>query len=249
MTLEEFEIMLNLRVQLIKQTLAAKSKEYATDGDKLYNFKRAAKVLGISPKKALWGMASKHLISVIDIVESDELVSHKLFNEKIGDLINYLILLEAILHEEVGIKHVTLPASNITIQHVPETLHDKLEKEKGDEQRYITIMRDERKKLADEAQQYAISQGYDKDQIRIDIQHACNKLLDDKEILELSNGEYGAIAYCLTNPLYALRYTTMPQIKKTYARDKSTSSRSGYWQEIIYIQIKDNDDEETDTDS
>jgi hypothetical protein len=82
----------------IKKVLGNKAKEYSTH-DRLYNFKAAARVLNTSPKKALWGMALKHLISVIDIVEDIRPITPSVINEKIGDLINYLILLKALCFE------------------------------------------------------------------------------------------------------------------------------------------------------
>ena len=99
---KEFDKLLNERVKKIRKTLSNKSAEYSRDSDKLYNFKRAAEIERCSPAKALLGMMIKHTVSVIDIIEKCEQgikTSNKLIDEKIGDNINYLILLEAILKE------------------------------------------------------------------------------------------------------------------------------------------------------
>jgi hypothetical protein len=77
-----------------------KAKEYATE-DRLHNFKRAAEILHTTPQQALAGMFVKHLVSVLDLIEGLVLPTTQLINEKIGDAINYLILLEAILKEPV----------------------------------------------------------------------------------------------------------------------------------------------------
>ena len=77
-----------------------KSKEYASDGDKLYNFKRTAAMLDCSSEEALLGMLAKHLVSIIDMVQNKREADYKLWDEKIGDAINYLILLEAIIRED-----------------------------------------------------------------------------------------------------------------------------------------------------
>ena len=87
------------RLDKITSVLASKADEYATDGSAFYNFERAGKVNNESTEEALWGMATKHLVSVIDMVESDETFDHEYIDEKIGDMINYLILLEGILKE------------------------------------------------------------------------------------------------------------------------------------------------------
>ena len=101
---EEFEKILDRRLQKIKETLARKAGEYASDQDRLYNFKRAAQMDGITPAEALWGMKRKHMVSVVDLVEGRVPVTEKLIDDKIGDDINYLILLEAVLKEEISEK-------------------------------------------------------------------------------------------------------------------------------------------------
>lgn len=105
MTADEFDAILERRIGLIRSVLAIKAKEYATD-DRLHNFKRAGQILGCSDAQALLGMMAKHWVSVLDIVEqySDPeqplRINHTdAIDEKIGDSINYLILLEAVLKE------------------------------------------------------------------------------------------------------------------------------------------------------
>ena len=101
MNIEDFDKLLNNRLNKIKETLSSKAKEYAS-GDRLYNFKYAAKINNISQEKALWGMATKHLVSVIDLVNGRINLSNEIVDEKIGDMINYLILLEAVLKEKIN---------------------------------------------------------------------------------------------------------------------------------------------------
>lgn len=101
MTSQQFSEILDQRLEAIRLILGQKAGEYASEGDRLYNFKRAGEVSRSGPKKALWGMALKHLVSVIDMVESPSPATVALINEKIGDLINYLILLEAVMKEEL----------------------------------------------------------------------------------------------------------------------------------------------------
>lgn len=99
-----FEVILNDRLQKIKSVLGNKAKEYAIGGDRLYNFKVAARINGSTPEQALWGMATKHLICVMDMVNGDLKTDKAMIDEKIGDMINYLILLEAVLLENVETK-------------------------------------------------------------------------------------------------------------------------------------------------
>ena len=99
MNISEFNYVLNQRISQIREVLSHKAKEYARD-DRLHNFKVAADILGCSPAHALIGMKVKHDVSVLDLVRYPELRTPKLIDEKIGDSINYLILLEAILLED-----------------------------------------------------------------------------------------------------------------------------------------------------
>jgi hypothetical protein len=100
MNTEQFNAILESRLSSIKQVLGNKAKEYAI-GDRLYNFKRAAEIQRTTPQQALVGMFMKHLVSVLDLVEGSISPTEYMVNEKVGDAINYLILLEAILKEPV----------------------------------------------------------------------------------------------------------------------------------------------------
>jgi len=105
MTHEDFNKLLEDRLAKTRAVLAAKSQEYATDGDKLHNFKRAGALQGIHPAKALIGMWAKHLVSVLDLADDvarGDVSRLGLLDEKIGDAVNYLILLEALMTEPKG---------------------------------------------------------------------------------------------------------------------------------------------------
>lgn len=103
MTNESFESILRDTFDKIKSVLLVKAGEYAADGDRLHNFKRAAHLQGKSPVGALSGMMCKHTVSIYDLIEGYEQVraiEPELWDEKIIDSINYLILLRAVLCEE-----------------------------------------------------------------------------------------------------------------------------------------------------
>jgi len=101
MNVEKFNEMLEERIKKTRQVLDSKNKEYATNADKLHNFKRVGAMENCTPEKALVGMWAKHIISILDIVDniSTEKVTKEMLEEKIGDAINYLILLEALIKE------------------------------------------------------------------------------------------------------------------------------------------------------
>ena len=83
----------------IEATLLKKEKEYAVGGNRFHNFDTAGRLDNETPEKALWGMAKKHLVSIMDMVDQceDREFSTAHIEEKIGDMINYLILLEGLL--------------------------------------------------------------------------------------------------------------------------------------------------------
>ena len=109
MTLDDFDKLVKYVVnEKIKNTMYRKSVEYARDGDKLYNFKRAAEVSGKTPLECLQGMKLKHDVSILDMLydETHDITSYsrEKWEEKIGDDINYLILMLALLYEKYGWK-------------------------------------------------------------------------------------------------------------------------------------------------
>jgi hypothetical protein len=99
MHVEEFNAILEERIVKIRDVLASKSKEYATSGDRLHNFKEAARLEDTDPARALRGMLVKHWVSIMDLTRSYGL-AHARIDEGIGDAVNYLILLEAVLKEK-----------------------------------------------------------------------------------------------------------------------------------------------------
>jgi hypothetical protein len=107
MEAQTFNEILERRIELIISSLSKKAKEYApgendTRYDRLHNFSRAAEVLRTSREKALVGMLIKHLVSILDIVDrfNSDPPSIETIEEKIGDSINYLILLEACMKQD-----------------------------------------------------------------------------------------------------------------------------------------------------
>ena len=106
----EFNMYLDRMQKITVETLKEKAEEYATDGDRLHNFKVAASVQGITPKQALAGMMAKHTVSVYDMIGTDFDYPGELWEEKIKDSINYLFLLWAMVQEERGEEDIVLGA-------------------------------------------------------------------------------------------------------------------------------------------
>jgi len=107
MTASEFDVIMEQRIVAIRRVLGIKAGEYASSKDRLHNFKAAARlneglITEDGPAEALMGMLRKHWVSVMDIASRHNFpdpVPESLIDEKIGDAINYLILLEAVMKE------------------------------------------------------------------------------------------------------------------------------------------------------
>ena len=103
MNAKDFDKIVGARLNWCEKTLCAKGDEYAREGDRLWNFKAAGRKRNQQPAQALAGMEVKHDVSVDDIIDglARGIVPPKeLVAEKIGDSINYLLLLEGLIEEE-----------------------------------------------------------------------------------------------------------------------------------------------------
>ena len=100
----EFNAVVEDQIERCRSILCKKADEYAADEDRLHNFKNAAGMMGCDPKEALAGMMAKHTISVYDMCRSKESYPIDLWNEKITDHINYLLLLKGLVCENLNHK-------------------------------------------------------------------------------------------------------------------------------------------------
>jgi hypothetical protein len=97
-----FNEILESELERARNTLAGKAEEYASDKDRLHNFRNAAQMQETDLAGALGGMMIKHTISVYDMINHGNTTDYTLeqWKEKIGDHLNYLLLLMAIIHED-----------------------------------------------------------------------------------------------------------------------------------------------------
>jgi len=89
----------------LKATLLSKGVEYSYEDDRLANFYEAAAMNGCTPEEALWGMVTKHIIALKDFIvrEANRIeVPESQWDEKIGDIICYCILLKALRKDKNG---------------------------------------------------------------------------------------------------------------------------------------------------
>lgn len=94
------------RVQLIQDILQSKNEEYAGQDDVFKAFTEALPLSFHDTKQAVaWEFMVKHLQSIKMIIEarskSGKIPDEKVLEEKIGDAINYLILIEGMFKEDM----------------------------------------------------------------------------------------------------------------------------------------------------
>ena len=94
---DRFEKLVHEQLEICLNTLAAKGVEYATVEDKLHNFVVAAALENTTLAAACSGMMVKHTVSIYDMIPDALNWSPAIWDEKITDHINYLLLLKACL--------------------------------------------------------------------------------------------------------------------------------------------------------
>jgi len=105
-----FNNLIERRIELIRSVLATKNAEYNNGKDKLSNFKRSAELANevdvnslITPAQEAAAFMRKHIVSVFDLINkhaNGDRIERSMIDEKIGDAINYLILIEALLLDD-----------------------------------------------------------------------------------------------------------------------------------------------------
>lgn len=123
MRTEEFNAVVESRIEKIRSVLASKAVEYSKNDDRHHNFKEGARIFNCTPERHLMFLNSKHLISINDMVtgfeefhiaprnEIERELEIAKWEEKIGDAINYLILLEGLVKERIIVNQVGVTLS------------------------------------------------------------------------------------------------------------------------------------------
>ena len=102
MTHNDFTEVVNSTLSHCCNLLLTKVAEYnSSENDRLAVFKQTAAFERATPQRALFGMLAKHLISIQNMCDTEiRDYSEERWLEKIGDAINYLLLLEGLVEEE-----------------------------------------------------------------------------------------------------------------------------------------------------
>jgi len=102
---QRFEAVVAARLEAIRGLILVKGREYRRNGNVFHNFNAGGKMLGCTPERALLGFAAKHFVSVVDLVndlDSGKVPTEAVVNEKLGDAMVYLVLLEGLFKERLN---------------------------------------------------------------------------------------------------------------------------------------------------
>ena len=116
MQTEQFNKIIKQRLEKVQATLIAKADEYAR-GDRLSNFKKIAHLNSCTPEKSLMLLVSKHIVALSDFIndiDAGTIQSTDRWDEKIGDIIAYMVLLDALVMERPKILGTTEVGRTIT---------------------------------------------------------------------------------------------------------------------------------------
>lgn len=84
----------------VKLLLNSKGREYSNDANRLENFLETARIEDITPEEALYNYMLKHIVSIRKFIGEASKVTRPIaqWDEKIGDIEAYLVLLRVIVH-------------------------------------------------------------------------------------------------------------------------------------------------------
>lgn len=112
----QFDSVVKQTIDSIAALLRVKGGEYAGSADRLANFKRGAALTGTTPLQVAFIYASKHYDSLANFVrrmaDGSQLEMSEPIEGRLDDLINYCILMKAIIKEEGEVK---IPFNNAEV--------------------------------------------------------------------------------------------------------------------------------------
>jgi len=99
----DFEFLFDYTQKRKATVLGLKANEYASDNDRMHNFREIAKIMRMHELDVVKALLGKHLVSVIDMIEDIKngvVFTIEYIDEKVGDLDNYTSpLLEYMIRE------------------------------------------------------------------------------------------------------------------------------------------------------
>lgn len=101
-----FDEVVEETITSIRKTLLVKGKEYIRNNNPFHNFDVGSDFTGMIPEDYLFALNTKHIASIRDLIEDlydeEKAINIAQVEEKIGDAITYLILLEGLFKRRLN---------------------------------------------------------------------------------------------------------------------------------------------------
>lgn len=99
MNQKDFDKIIGETINSIGELLKVKGGEYSSADDRLSNFKRGSALTGCTPLQVAFIYASKHFDGIASYVRDPNRPSSEPIEGRFDDLINYCILMKALVRE------------------------------------------------------------------------------------------------------------------------------------------------------
>lgn len=124
----EFNAFIEEKLNDIRDLLVRKGDEYVPAGvqekSRFHNFEVSSALNGTTKEQALWGFVTKHIVSLADMVKGEALdYDMPKWDEKIGDVSVYMLLLHAMVADAHGKADMVKEAMNAYQDHVASLNH------------------------------------------------------------------------------------------------------------------------------
>lgn len=101
---DKFNALLDEQLERCRNLLVKKNEEYATNTDRLSNFRQPSSLMRMHPAEVAFCYDAKHIASIQKIVHElseGKVPSKEMWQEKITDYINYGLLMNACVMEAI----------------------------------------------------------------------------------------------------------------------------------------------------
>jgi hypothetical protein len=105
MTNSDFYKLMSNTFESAMEIAKAKGADYTKGSeDALANFKEGGKAIGVSSQDVCWIFMNKHYQAITNYIKTSGKSESEPISERIKDMINYLVLLQAIIKEDTEVK-------------------------------------------------------------------------------------------------------------------------------------------------
>ena len=122
MKADKFEQLCRELLEKSEDTLFRKSKEYASDEDRLANFRQPTSMMGMSTAEVCLMYQMKHIASIAKIAKETSqgvLPSKELLQEKCQDMLNYTLIFYTTVMEMIEAQELQGPEAKSSLPGVP----------------------------------------------------------------------------------------------------------------------------------